>query len=54
MEHFARFKNQVSASWVKQLISGGKPEHYINDKFAIVHAQKEFLGKPDTSEESYC
>ncbi len=37
MEHLPRFKNLVSASWVKQLISGDKPEHYRNQKHVIVH-----------------
>jgi molybdopterin synthase sulfurtransferase len=38
MENLARFKNLVPASWVKQLISNEKPEHYTNDKFIIVHS----------------
>lgn len=38
MEHLHRFKNLVSASWVKQLISGENPAHYTNNKFVVVHA----------------
>ncbi|MGM0376982.1 MAG: rhodanese-like domain-containing protein [Bacteroidota bacterium] len=38
MEKLARYKNLVSASWVKQLIDGEKPLHYSNDKYVIVHA----------------
>ena len=38
MEHLAHFKHLVPAKWVKQLISGDKPEHYDNDKYVIVHA----------------
>lgn len=38
MEHLERFQQLVSAEWVKKLISGGKPEHYNNDKYVIVHA----------------
>lgn len=33
-----RFQQLVYPAWVKALISGGKPPHYDNDKFRIVHA----------------
>jgi molybdopterin synthase sulfurtransferase len=38
MEHLERFKHLVSAQWVKELISGGNPQHYHNDKYVVVHA----------------
>ncbi len=38
MQKLERFKNLVSAAWVKELVSGGKPQHYTNDKFIIVHS----------------
>ena len=38
MEHLARFKNLVSAKWVKKLISGEAPHHYNNNKFIICHS----------------
>lgn len=38
MEQLERFKQLVSAEWIKELISGGKPLHYLNDKFVLVHA----------------
>lgn len=38
MDHLLNYKNLVPAEWVKQLISGGKPQHYENDKYIIVHA----------------
>ncbi len=38
MEHLERYKNLVSANWVKALISGDKPYEYDNDKFVIVHS----------------
>ncbi len=38
MQNLERFKNLVSASWVNELISGEKPQHYDNDKFVLVHS----------------
>lgn len=38
MERLQRFKNLVPPGWVQQLVSGRRPEHYLNDKFVIVHA----------------
>jgi thiosulfate/3-mercaptopyruvate sulfurtransferase len=38
MQNLERFKNLVSANWVKQLISGEKPGHYYNHKFMVVHS----------------
>lgn len=38
MEKLFRFQNLVPASWVNELISGGKPQHFENDKYVIVHA----------------
>lgn len=38
MDYLPRFKNLVPASWVQELISGTKPEHFNNNKFVIVHA----------------
>lgn len=38
MDNLARFKNLVSANWVKDLIGGGKPEHYTNDKYIVIHS----------------
>ena len=38
MESLARYKSLVPAEWVKTLISGGKPDHYHNDKYIICHA----------------
>ncbi|MFO7843755.1 MAG: rhodanese-like domain-containing protein, partial [Bacteroidales bacterium] len=38
MQKLERFKNLVSAAWVNELISGGKPQHYDNNKFVIVHS----------------
>ncbi|MDA3818617.1 MAG: rhodanese-like domain-containing protein [Prolixibacteraceae bacterium] len=38
MQKLERYQNLVSAGWVKQLISGEKPDHYHNNKYVIVHA----------------
>lgn len=38
MEHLENFKQLVSANWVNTLIKGGKPAHYTNDRYVIVHA----------------
>jgi len=38
MQQLERFKNLVSAEWVNELISGGKPQYYDNNKFIIVHS----------------
>lgn len=38
MQQLQRFKHLVSAEWVNALISGGKPQHYHNSKFVIVHS----------------
>ena len=38
MEHLARYKNLVSAEWVQELISGGKPAEYDNNKYVVVHS----------------
>lgn len=38
MQKLERFKSLVSAAWVKELISGGKPQHYDNEKFILVHS----------------
>lgn len=38
MQKLERFKNLVSAKWVNELISGGKPQHYDNNKFVVVHS----------------
>lgn len=38
MQKLERFKNLVSAAWVNELLSGGKPQHYENNKFMIVHS----------------
>lgn len=38
MDHLARYKNLVSAQWVKSLISGKKTEHYDNKKYVLVHS----------------
>ncbi len=38
MENLARYKNLVSAHWVKELISGGSPAEYNNDKYVICHS----------------
>lgn len=33
-----RFKHLVSAEWVNELINGGRPQHYHNDQFVVVHS----------------
>lgn len=38
MDYLARYKNLVSAQWVKSLISGEKTEHYDNEKYVLVHS----------------
>lgn len=38
MERLPRYRHLVSAAWVQELISGGKPAEYNNDKYVVVHA----------------
>ena len=38
MDFLPRYKHLVSAHWLKELISGNKPDEYDNDKFIVVHA----------------
>lgn len=38
MDYLPNYQKLVSAEWVKTLIEGKSPQHYINDKFVIVHA----------------
>ncbi|SFD94022.1 rhodanese-like domain-containing protein [Thermophagus xiamenensis] len=38
MQNLTRYKNLVSAEWVNELINGGRPQEYENDKFVIVHS----------------
>ncbi len=38
MEKLARYHQLVSAEWVHEMISGGSPFHYNNDKYVVVHA----------------
>ena len=38
MEHLARYKQLVSAEWVKDLLDGKSPQEYNNNKFVVVHA----------------
>ncbi len=38
VEYLPRYKHLVSPEWINRLISGGKPPHYENDKFVLVHA----------------
>ncbi len=38
MQKMERYKNLVSARWVNELISGGKPAEYDNDKYVVVHS----------------
>ena len=38
MEHLANFRHLVSAEWVKDLISGGRPAEYDNSKYVVVHS----------------
>jgi len=38
MEKLARYRHLVSAQWVNELISGGKPAEYENDNYVVVHS----------------
>ncbi|WP_029034717.1 rhodanese-like domain-containing protein [Salinimicrobium terrae] len=38
MEYLPKYRQLVSAEWVKELISGKKPAEYENDKYVVVHA----------------
>ena len=38
MEQLARYKQLVSAKWVKDLIDGKSPQEYSNNKFVICHS----------------
>lgn len=38
MEHLPLYKNLVSPVWIKDLIEGGNPPSYDNNKFVVVHA----------------
>ncbi len=38
MQKLERYQHLVSAEWVKELISGGRPQHYDNNKFVVIHA----------------
>lgn len=38
MENLANYKNLVSAQWVKELISGGRPQHFENNNYVLVHS----------------
>jgi thiosulfate/3-mercaptopyruvate sulfurtransferase len=38
MDRLERFKHLVPASWVNELINGGKPAHYSSSKYIVVHA----------------
>ena len=38
MDILARYKNLVSAPWVKELILGGSPDEYTNNKYVICHS----------------
>lgn len=38
MEHLANYRHLVSAEWVRELISGGKPAEYENSKYIVVHS----------------
>jgi len=38
MDHLARYQQLVSAEWVNELINGGHPDHYSNNKYVILHA----------------
>jgi molybdopterin synthase sulfurtransferase len=33
-----RFEKLVSAEWISELINGGRPQHYHNDKYVVVHS----------------
>jgi molybdopterin synthase sulfurtransferase len=38
MDRLERFKHLVPASWVNELINGGKPQHFNSSKYVVVHA----------------
>ncbi len=38
MEKLARYRHLVSAEWVNELISGGRPAEYENDNYMVVHS----------------
>ena len=38
MEKLVRYRHLVSAEWVNELISGGKPAEYENGKYVVVHS----------------
>lgn len=38
MEYLPKYRQLVSAEWVKKLISGEKPAEYGNDKYVVVHS----------------
>ena len=38
MEKLERYRQLVSAEWVKTLVSGNKPSEYDNDKYVVCHA----------------
>lgn len=38
MEKLPRYQQLVPAEWVNELISGGKPAEYENNKFVVVHS----------------
>jgi len=38
MEHLEKYRQLVSAQWVKSLISNNNPEHKPNNKYVLLHA----------------
>ncbi len=38
IEYLPKYKQLVSAEWVKELLAGNKPQHYSNDKYVVCHA----------------
>ncbi len=38
MGNLARYRQLVSAEWLKTLLSGGTPEEYTNDKYVVCHS----------------
>ncbi len=38
MEKLSRYRQLVSANWVQELITGGTPAEYENDKYVLVHS----------------
>lgn len=38
MEKLPRYRQLVSADWVQELVTGGNPAEYENDKFVVVHS----------------